>query len=283
MLGANVSWDSEINPHLAPNKGVPFINFLVRVNQQKIAYQTITRAIYGKQDVTTRLINAGIPLNPDLVAGKIPVMDASKITTWQLAAKKIGLLGAHSQPLWDKQIVYQWQQTFPAGKTIAIEHNYRPATGIFYSDRIAALKQSDQNLLLADMQRIKDLFGLDLNQTVAVRSFKHWLTAQIQTAHAPSARHCNAFQTGQSDCLYAFFYNVNYILTTGANWGGPIKHFELSLHYPQTGVVTYNQFYHQQATTIGKPGLIQIHIVNFLPKEDLQILFVDKNPEMTAE
>lgn len=276
MLGANVSWDSEINPHLAPNNGVPFVNFSVRVNHHEVAYQTITRAIYDKRDVTAQLKNAGIPLNPDLVAGNIPLMDASKISTWQLAAKKIGLLDAHSQPLWHKQIIYQWQQIFPAGKKIVIEHDYRPAAGIFYGDRIAALKQSDKSLFLADMQRVNDLFGLDLKQTVTATSFNHWLAAQIKTAHFPSARHCNAYQAGQSDCLYAFFTNVNYILTTGANWDGPIKNFELILHYPPTGAVTYNQFYQQSALTMAQPGLIHIHIINFLPKQDLHILFADK-------
>lgn len=70
------------------------------------------------------------------------------------------------------------------------------------------------------------------------------------------------------------FYNVKYILTTGANWAGPIENFTLNLLYPSGGAITYNHFYkNKNAKVTQSLGKTTILLSDFIPGEDLNIIF----------
>jgi hypothetical protein len=271
IRGANETWDSEINPHLNP-KTAPLANFTVTVNSQPVAFQTISRAIYQGHDITQQLQQAGIPLNPELIAGSVPVMDMNQITQWQTKAKKLGLLNTKNHPLWQKQVFYQWTQTFPAHKTLQVHHQYRPSSGTFYS--VSMPNNPPAILLKADQQRITDLFSLNLAKLQQGADFKKWLNQRNQAASHLSTSNCFNYQPSQTSCMYAMFYNVDYILHTGANWAGPIQQFTLTIHYPPTGTVAYNAFYTNHATKIQQhSGLLQLRLTNFTPTRDLHVLF----------
>ena len=78
MQGANATWDEEIDPQLKTRQGIPFINFTVKVNGTKRNYQTLTRAVIENRDITQQLQKAQLPLNPELVAGNMPLDDAEQ-------------------------------------------------------------------------------------------------------------------------------------------------------------------------------------------------------------
>jgi len=65
----------------------------------------------------------------------------------------------------------------------------------------------------------------------------------------------------------------------GANWAGPIQHFTLHLKYNPNGVVLFNHFYGNAKATIKQTaGNTQISLTNFIPKQDLDVLF-ENDPE----
>lgn len=100
MQGANATWDAEIDPQLNTRKDIPFTNFCVKVNGQKMTYQTLIRAKLKQQDITQRLQQAQIPLNPELVAGHIPLDDNQQAQQqqWLQKAARLNLLDEQHQP-----------------------------------------------------------------------------------------------------------------------------------------------------------------------------------------
>lgn len=258
QLGANTIWDTEIAPQNNPH--APFINFSVTAQGQAVQFNVDERATMNGQDITQALKNAGIPLNPDLVAGNIPLPDASKVSQWQTAAKQLGYLDDSNKPKWQKQVTYYWTQTFPAQQVVLIEHEYRPSVGMFYG---AANPGQDLGTLMNEnIERMKSLFSINIDNLNDKNVFKNWLTQQIQQ------------NISNPNSIYAYFYNVNYILTTGANWGGPIKNFALTIATPENGIMTFNKFYgNKNVSKENNPQSITLYINNFIPKQDLQILY----------
>lgn len=273
MQGANAIWDKEVDPQTNA-KYAPFLDFVLYVNNKETHYKTITRAIYNGHDITNKLLVAHIPLNPDMVAGAFPIADEQQVIQWQNAARQLGLLNQQNKPLWQKQIIFEWQQTFPANQTITINHQYRPAAGIFYSFRASDLNDTNKDYLANDEQRLLDLFHIELTELQQGSDFSAWLQARIKQAAQPSNNNCSNYQANQSGCLYAFFYNINYILTTGANWGQSIQKFELILRFPKTGQVAYNHFYDDATVKkLQRPGEIYLMIHHFIPRKNLVLLF----------
>lgn len=257
MLGTNLSWDDEVYK----SKDAPFRNFSVIVNGKTIAYQVKTQALLNGKDITATLTKAGIPLNTQLAAGQIPMDDeqSAKFKQWYAKAQRLGLLDAKGYPRWQKQVVYYWQQTFPAKQVITISHDYKPAAGEFYGAIWpgATVQTKSVNDVV---QRMKLLFKVNLSDLVNGKLFYTWLTQQSTQP--------------KTNGVFAFIYNVDYILTTGANWAGPIQQFSLTLHYPQNSVVAYNHFYDskpEKVTTM--PGKTQIVLHDFTPEQDLHIAF----------
>lgn len=258
LKGANANWDNEVsttNPAQAP-----FLNFSISVQGNPIKYETVTRAMLKGQDISKQLQAAGIPLNPDLVAGKILLPDAKTAPAWQEKAKQLGFLDANNQPLWKKQTVFFWTQNFPAQQEILIEHTYKPAAGMFYSAAQPAKPLSE--LMPETAQRIQDVFGINLENLTGKSDLTNWLAQRFQQ------------NLKDTNGVNAYFYNINYILTTGANWGGPIKNFSLTITKPADGVIAYNKFYDKRTANIDDyTNSISFFIKNFIPQRDLQIVF----------
>lgn len=273
--GGNDSWDLETNPELS-TRVAPFLNFSVIIDGIKTPYQTIQRAMVSNKDVTQQLKNAHIPLNPALVAGDAPAFDSDlrNVKSWKQAAENLKLLGTDGKPLWNKETIYSFQATFPPNKITTISHSYRPATGIYFGYRPGNNEKTDEDILHTDLTQTTQLFGLDIAKSIQQQSFVAYLAERIKKASSPSATNCLSYHQNQDGCLYTYFYNVDYILKTGANWDGPIQHFKLTIQYPESGVVTYNDFQGtDKAEILNRPGVLTISMNNFTPKNDLDILF----------
>ena len=67
------------------------------------------------------------------------------------------------------------------------------------------------------------------------------------------------------------YWTVHYILTTGANWKGPIKNFKLTIakHVPADKVSVCIP-----DTRKVSPTTFEVVRHDFVPKEDLNILFI---------
>lgn len=259
--GNTTTWDDEVSginnakEKEALDKNAPFRDFSVTVNGKPIECKMASRAVLENKDITHILIKAGIPLNPEVAqdgyAGDYDDTEdfytnpdrQKNYKKWLTKAKNLGLLDAKNKARWEKQIVYYWQQTFPANQTIAISHTYKPAAGVFYG------QYNEENAII---ESVKEQFDANL------------LNYDDHTQLLSWARDKN----------FSYFLNVKYILRTGANWAGPIEKFTLNLIHPDGDTVAYNHFYNNAIANITHTSdKTQISLTNFTPNQDLNIIF----------
>jgi hypothetical protein len=95
-------------------------------------------------------------------------------------------------PRWTLKATYYWQQTFPAGEELQVSHQYEPGTGVwFYYPQ-----------MLDDPEIVRQ-FCIDQGTAKAIR---------------------RGTRDGR-DMVLA--HEIRYVLSTGANWHGPISDFRL--------------------------------------------------------
>lgn len=138
--------------------------------------------------------------------------------------------------LWSTKVTFHWPQTFPAGKRIRVQHTYQPAPG----GSLVSPSQADE-------------WCADQGFLHAFKKLPRYYEAQ-------------GFDSSYLDGRW-----VKYILTTGANWSGPIGHFTLEIDKADADLVS----------TCPIPGLKLVKKGNsftatatdYLPTSDLNILF----------
>ena len=137
------------------------------------------------------------------------------------------------QYMWDGQVVYSWQQTFPAHRAISVKHEYQPLVGggvmMGLSDDAAAVKKR---------------YCID-------QTFMQKLRAKTKNPDPP-------------------YLALGYILTTGANWAKPIEEFHLTIDKPKDSLMSL--CWDSSLKKISETRF-EAHKTNFTPKHDLDIVF----------
>ena len=188
---------------------VNWIGFHVSVNGKELAPQVEARATRLGIDVTGILNRYGLPITLlNHSSNQMEVLDA-KLNALPPEAKaellRYGVVdwtsswGADNVPNptmhWTSHIAFYWFQTFPAGKTLHVEHRYRPVPGLSFV--------TQESLDDADL---RDGFCLDQTQR-----------AQIETRLK-----VEPYETMRGT-------ELRYVVTTAGNWLGPIGHFSLRI------------------------------------------------------
>lgn len=136
------------------------------------------------------------------------------------------------------RVTHHWMQVFPAGKTLAVTHEYKPAAG------------GEAMLWFQDEER-----AAKIKRYCIEPDFSKWLdkTNQPDKGVVLSPRY------------------VDYILTTGANWKGPIGKFRLTVQKEKA----------EDKISLCGTGLQKQDARTFVmeksaftPQEDLHIMFV---------
>ncbi|MDR3527873.1 MAG: DUF4424 family protein [Rhizomicrobium sp.] len=191
-----------------------FVGFKAVVDGKPVAFRIEQRAFVKGKEVTAELAAAGAVLNP-LVDDGFQKLD--KIALVKLRAlAKAGIVALDETPesdakgkttphvdvipQWTVTTRFYWPQTFPAGKSVVIEHSYQPVTG-------ASLFSTD-----SDKQHQK-YYDVDY--------------CFDQPSWAGLKRRTAAAQKKETNYLTA--YRTDYILKTAGNWQGPIGRFHLTL------------------------------------------------------
>ncbi|HJD60305.1 MAG TPA: DUF4424 domain-containing protein [Rickettsia endosymbiont of Omalisus fontisbellaquei] len=209
-------------------------DFKRTVNGEEYNYGIIVRAIdKDGKDITNILIDNNIPL---LSSTYIAGCWDSEVINNQLKEKltKLNLIDDQDRILWQLQMSYVWEQTFPAKQTINITHSYSPHVG---NDFLNAFLDFDDNLT---------------NYCVSTTDHELMLNKE------PSTR----------------VSEVHYILSTGANWKGPIKKFRLEITPPKAPHSIILGCIEIPFKKRDKGGVYIYEIENFTPKQDLKILFI---------
>jgi hypothetical protein len=156
------------------------------------------------------------------------------------------------RPRWSIRTMVDRTQTFPAGRTVAVEHSYRPITGSSVS---GALERNYRVRLLRHGREGRFLFERYCINNAWLRRFD---------------RGGNRHRAASGAYVYNETY-VGYVLRTGANWRGPIGRFRLIVEQAQPHDLIATCFKGLRRIAPTRWEMVRR---NFTPSEDLNILFI---------
>jgi hypothetical protein len=166
----------------------------------------------------------------------------------------------HLEPRWTLKTTYYWPQAFPAAAETVIEHRYKPSVGASAGSEVGA------PTFAGDPQ-----FAADQKKRIATYTTKYCMGAAFIAAAT------KAQQRAKQSNGYVSEQRVDYILTTGANWAGPIADFTLTVDKgAPDNLISFC------ATGVKKlsPTQFQVRYTNFTPTADLAILILTpRGPE----
>jgi hypothetical protein len=120
------------------NDPVNFVAFKVTVDGKPVTPQVEQRAIFRGKDVTGVVQAAGVPINiitdqnfeiiDKLAPGKKRNLENAGVAEREETDRE--------HPKWTVRTRFYWEQHFPAGKTVVVEHSYKPVTGQAYFTQI---------------------------------------------------------------------------------------------------------------------------------------------------
>lgn len=230
-----------------------FLQFRTVVDGREVAARIEQKAFLAGKDVTARLQALNLPLQPrakksGAALDVLPADLEQQLTKEGLVhdASYEGAKGMekHIAPDWSLRTTYYWEQTFPAGREIVVEHSYVPSVGASVQTQIGR----------------KDITAQEraeyLTQFCTENSFISSVAAMTKkNGGAPPPE-----------------FRIAYVLKTGANWAGPIGDFRLTVDKGDPAALV--SFCETGVKKIG-PTTFEVRKSNFKPTRDLDILFVD--------
>ena len=218
-----------------------------------------------KPQLQQRIIATGIDRTEDLVAQKVPLLPYSDRTTEALKtlpddvkadfiAKGLVRIDRYDAgkgwqeditPAWTLRSAYWWKTTFPAQKPVKVSHRYKPSVG-----GTVAMTFIENGKPAYEYARYVERYCID-------DSFMK-TAAKLQAAATKGGPH----YTEQW---------LSYVLTTGANWSGPIGKFRLTIDKGNP-----KDYVSLCADNIKKTGptTFEMTAEDFTPEKDLHVLFL---------
>jgi hypothetical protein len=231
-----------------------FVGFTVSVDGAPVTPALATRATLQGRDVTAALADRGIPVSlfdetlyPKLLA--LPEAERAAMEAETLAYYEPEYDSVY--PQWVQESTFAWTQTFPAGRETIVEHTYGPVVGNrFVSDYTLARDNADEAAWLAR-------YCVDEADKAAI--------AALLDAYAASGH----------DRL-AVVDEIGYVLSTGANWAGPIGRFRLGIDAGDPGNLLFTCM---PDLARDADGRYVFESSDFVPEGDLWLLIVRRDPE----
>jgi hypothetical protein len=152
-----------------------------------------------------------------------------------------GFINGGGIPNWTLKTTFYWEQRFPARRELVVEHRYKPSVGSTVyqptSDLAEVLKGPLYSKYCIEKSFLNDL------------SKKHDQFGQVR---------------------------IDYILTTGANWSGPIRQFRVVVDKgaPESLV----SFCGQNVRKIA-PAQFEMKLNNFIPRSNLSVLILERHKQ----
>jgi len=220
-------------------------DFRTRADGRAVTMRVERRAMLGGADHSALLTRLGVP-----IAGRDgdPALYRALDALPRPARERLAALGLveGSRPRWTVKETWYWEQVFPAGRDLAVEHRYRPGLG---GTVMTALGSGE--IRASDYGR----------QTIA----RYCIDADfIATVERAARRREGGMAPYAEDWL-------SYILTTGANWRSPIGDFRLVVDKGDPRNLV--SFCGEGVRRIG-PTRFEIRRRNWRPTQDLHVLFL---------
>ena len=248
-----------VGPALPSDNPVNLMNFTVSADGRSVAPQVEQRVRAAGIDRTAFLDQHGIPLAPHLLSTKDRLTALSPEVQADLV--RYGMVHKNEfdegqgrvvqlTPVWTLSTTFYWEQTFPAGQEVVVEHRYQPSVG------------ATAGVVFLDYQTAEPdpvLFPEYVQKYCIEPSF----TRAVQTHHQAGG----GFPFTES--------YVAYVLRTGANWAGAIGQFRLVVDKGSTDNLV--SFCGEGVTKIA-PTQFEMVKEDFWPERDLNVLFVVRHP-----
>jgi Domain of unknown function (DUF4424) len=235
-----------------------FVGFSTKIDGKPVSFATNQQAFSNNKNVTAALTEMGIPIFP-VGAEQLKINDLSQEARARAVAQ--GLLlesGTNDKgmPLYDATWTLKTsivrQQSFPPGKPVVVEHRYRTSVGMSFDSVLRQGLRQNKNLE-PEVQRYKSKYCADDNFLKLVDS--------LRAADKP----------GKPRIIER---RISYVLTTGANWAGPIKDFHLVVDKGHADRIV--SFCGDGIKEIS-PTQLELRAADFTPKQDLEILILGSN------
>ncbi len=235
---------------------VNFVDFETRIDGVPAQFQIDQRAMVGDRDVSPLLDQFKLPRLP-IGTREIRVADLPAATRTKLADQGL-LMPVRTDDKGRQQYEMAWvvktsavrQQTFPPGRKIVVEHQYRPSVGT-----------SNDSILRSSLRRSKAL-------TPEVERYRK----QYCISDAFLAQLDKIAGNGVANASMIGERRINYVLKTGANWAGPIRSFKLTI---DPGADRLISFCPGQLKPTA-PNALEFTAADFKPERDLNILIIGR-------
>ncbi len=230
-----------------------FLGFKVLVDDTPVKVRVEQRAVALGIDRTDLLRELSVPLAPHMEAtGKLlDTMGRDEL----LKLEELGMIAweeydigngmeRHALPLWSLKTTYYWPQVFRAKTPVIVEHTYTPSVGASVQTPLGS--DAADAVTLADYSR---RYCTDPGFLTAVE--------RVQ-------------RSGQAVFSEKW---VEYILTTGANWAGPIGEFRLVVDKGAPGNLV--SFCGEGVNKIS-PTQFEMRKTDYWPQRNLEVLILER-------
>ncbi|HYD12624.1 MAG TPA: DUF4424 domain-containing protein [Allosphingosinicella sp.] len=226
-------------------------DFRTLVDGRPVTMQVERRAMLNGVDHTAMLTGLGIPVQTSDPASDVLIEAIRRLRPAdRQRLAEMGLIGndAGLHPMWTVKETYYWEQVFPAGRDLRVQHSYSPGTGGSVTVALASPDFRNSPEGRAEQRR-----------HCTDRAF-------LAALDRMSAREGNGIVLTQQ--------NLSYILTTGGNWRSPIGRFRLVVDKLNPRALI--SFCGEGVRWIS-PTQFEIRRRNWRPTRDLHILIATPN------
>lgn len=244
MPDVEPGWVSDVGGDLEhPERLLPFLTW---VDGMPAHMQIEQKAVVGARDVTELLEGLGVPLNPYGAATQRALEALDEAALRRLAAAGVIDRGPNGDdwgwPRWTLKTTHYWTQIFPAGEEVEIRHVYVPAIGGTSSTTFGA--QGDWGAA----------------------------SAEYRERYCVDAAFEQGARRGRERGLHYTEAWLDYVLTTGANWAGPIRDFRLVVDKGSEDNLV--SFCGSGVRRIS-PTQFEVRYENYTPDRDMNVLILE--------
>jgi hypothetical protein len=247
-----------IIPAIPQADSANFLDFSVTVDGKAVTPKLQQRAEIAGIDVTDVLRTSGLPLEPFAQATKDAVAALTEEAKREFLRRGLLIVDTydndgtgmkdHYMPYWSVRTTFHWEMTFKPGVETLVSHTYTPSVG--GTAGISFVENDKFSGRQFDLYRRR--YCMD-----------DAFLAAVQKGIASS-----------DPMLPAFVENrIAYVLTTGKNWAGPIRSFNLTIdkEHPDSLV----SFCADGVTKTG-PTTFEVRYQDYYPESDLDILILSR-------
>lgn len=239
----------------------PLKSFNLSVDGQPRPTQIARRAVIGSRDVTNQLRKIGLSDKQifetfgDCVWNSSGQLECGLSKKQETEISRLNLNNGADPPGWSVSETAYWEQLFPAGKVIEVEHEYPPFVGMVYNYPRLDESGTVSGIPGASWQK-------DPKEACLEEGAKQAISKRLKAL---------ANTLDNKKLIAVTLNDVEYILGTGRNWKGPISSFKLIIEKDSPDQLI-SLCFPGKANKIS-PTALEFSHTNFVPQDKLVIYF----------